>query len=169
MIGRALDRVETWIVGILGLAMLAVAFVQVLARYVLPSLVAGGGEEIVVYLFVWASMIACAGAVTRWAHVRADLLLRALSPFQVRVVEAFNALAAGGFCALLVWYGWEVVDIAILIDERSQTGISFPMWMYYLALPAGALLMLVAYVQALHRILSGRPPAASDRPGEEAI
>ncbi|BBK30078.1 TRAP-type C4-dicarboxylate transport system permease small subunit [Stella humosa] len=158
--GRVLDHIETWIVGILGLAMLAVAIAQVLARYVLPWLVAGGGEEIVVYLFVWAAMIACAGAAARTAHIRADLLLRALSPRQLRIVELINAIAAAGFCALLVWYGWEVVDIALLIDERSQTGISFPMWIYYLALPAGALLMLIAYVGVIHRILTGRAAAA---------
>lgn len=168
MHGRVLDRVETWIVGILGLAMLGVALAQVVARYLLPRLVAGGGDEIVVYLFVWASMIACAGAVTRWAHVRADLLLRVLRPGTVRVLEAVNAIGAGAFCGLLAWYGWEVVDIALLIDERSQTGIAFPMWIYYLALPTGAALMLIAYVQVLHAILAGRPPPGHG-PGEEGI
>lgn len=134
--GRVLDHIETWIVGILGLAMLAVAIAQVLARYVLPWLVAGGGEEIVVYLFVWAAMIACAGR-RRAPRISGPTCCCALSPRQLRIVELINAIAAAGFCALLVWYGWEVVDIALLIDERSQTGISFPMWIYYLALPAG--------------------------------
>lgn len=151
---RTLDHIATWIVGILGLAMLAVAMAQVVARYVMPSLVAGGGEEIVVYLFVWAALIACGSAVTRAAHIRADLLLRLFSHRWLCIVEAFNALAAASFCALLVWYGWNVVDLAILIDERSQTGIAFPMWIYYLALPVGALLMLIAYVGVIHRILA---------------
>ena len=167
MISRTLDHIATWIVGILGLAMLAVAIAQVAARYVMPWLVAGGGEEIVIYLFVWAAMIACASAVTRMTHIRADLLLRMLSRRHVRIVETVNAAAASGFCALLVWYGWEVVDLAILIDERSQTGISFPMWIYYLALPVGALLMLIAYVGIIHRLVSGGDPDATGQTATE--
>jgi TRAP-type C4-dicarboxylate transport system permease small subunit len=164
---HALDRIETWIVGLLGLAMLAVAMGQVVARYLLPTLVAGGGDEIVVYLFVWAALIACGGAVARMAHIRADLLLRLLSRRQLQLVEAFNAVAAAGFCALLVWYGWEVVDLAILIDERSQTGIAFPMWIYYLALPTGALLMLIAYVGVIHRIFADPASIELKDPGTE--
>lgn len=150
--GRVLETLETWVVGTLGLGMLLVALFQVFARYVAPTVVGGGGEEIVVYLFVWAAMLACAGRVTKNGHIRADLFLRVLTPAQVRAVEIVNSLAAIGFCALLVWYGWNVVDIAILIDERSQTGISFPMWIYYLALPVGSGLMLVRFVIVLYRL-----------------
>ncbi len=152
-LGLALRRVETWLIGLLGLCMLSVALFQIVARYAFPSLVAGGSEEIVVYLFVWAAMIACAARVTGDGHIRADLFLRRLSPRAVRLLEVVNASAALGFCAILVWYGWQVVDFSLLIDERSQTGLSFPLWIYYLALPVGGLLMGLRYLLVLWRLL----------------
>ncbi|MBV8915220.1 MAG: TRAP transporter small permease, partial [Acetobacteraceae bacterium] len=63
------------------------------------------------------------------------------------------------FCAGLVWYGWEIVDTALLIDERSSTDLQFPMWIYYLALPVGAVLMLMRYLIRLVRYLLFFDPA----------
>lgn len=84
---RVLHRIETLLVGLAGIAvlLLALALAQVVARYLFPRLVAGGGEELTVYLFVWAALIACAGQVTLMGHVRANLLLRQLPLPLVRV------------------------------------------------------------------------------------
>ena len=54
-----------------------------------------------------------------------------------RWVEMFNCLVAIAFTAGMVWYGWDVVDTALLLDQRSSSDLQFPMWIYYLALPAG--------------------------------
>jgi C4-dicarboxylate transporter DctQ subunit len=78
-------------------------------------------------------------------------VLRLLSPRWLRIVEIFNCLAAVVFCAALVWYGWQIVDTSLLIDETSSTDLQFPMWIYYLALPVGSALMLIRYVMRLVR------------------
>lgn len=149
---RIMNRVEGIIVGVLGLCMLALATFQVATRYLLPGYVTSGMEELIVYIFVWAAMIACAERVSRIGHIRADLLLRKLSPRQLRVAELFGAFLSLVLCVGLTWYGAEVVQIAHLIDERSQTGVSFPMWIFYLALPVGAGLMSLRYVDLIYRL-----------------
>lgn len=151
---KILDKIETFVVGVLGLLMLVIALAQVVARYVFPELVAGGGEEIVVYIFVWAAMIACARQVTLLGHVRANLFLRLMPLKAVRVIEIINVIASLLLCAIFIWFGREIVDIALLIDERSQTGIAFPMWIYYLALPVGAMLMAIRFIALLARLLT---------------
>ena len=55
------------------------------------------------------------------------------------------------FCGALVWYGWQIVDTSLLLDETSSTELQFPMWIYYLALPVGSGLMLVRYFMRLVR------------------
>jgi C4-dicarboxylate transporter DctQ subunit len=65
----------------------------------------------------------------------------------------FNCLVALAFCAGLVVCGWSIVETAWMLDERSYTGLGFPMWVYDLALPAGGALMFVRYLLRLGRYL----------------
>ena len=55
------------------------------------------------------------------------------------------------FSAGLTWYGSEIVETALLLDERSSTGLQFPMWIYDLALPAGGALMVSRYLIRIYR------------------
>ncbi len=66
-------------------------------------------------------------------------------------MEVFNCLVAIAFTVGMVWYGWEVVDTAVLLDQRSSSDLQFPIWIYYAALPAGGLLMLIRYCVRLYR------------------
>ena len=63
----------------------------------------------------------------------------------------FNCLVAIAFTLGMVWYGWEVVDTALLLDQRSSSDLQFPLWIYYTALPAGGGLMLMRYLIRLFR------------------
>jgi C4-dicarboxylate transporter DctQ subunit len=84
-------------------------------------------------------------------HVRPDLVLRLVPPGGQRWLEAFNCVVALVFCGGMIWYGWQIVDTSLLLDERSSSGLQFPMWIYYLALPVGGLLMTVRYLIRLYR------------------
>jgi C4-dicarboxylate transporter, DctQ subunit len=145
------DRIEETLVGLLGLIALAIGLWQVVGRYFDPERAISYAEEVIVYLVIWAIMIVSSQLVRRDGHVRPDLVLRLLPPKVLRWVEIFNCLAALVFCVALVWYGWQIVDTALLIDEHSSTDLQFPMWIYYLALPVGSALMAVRYLIRLIR------------------
>jgi C4-dicarboxylate transporter DctQ subunit len=51
----------------------------------------------------------------------------------------------------MLWYGWQVVGTAILLDQTSSSDLQFPLWIYYLALPTGGALMLGRYAIRLVR------------------
>jgi C4-dicarboxylate transporter, DctQ subunit len=108
---------------------------------------------VIVYTAVWAVMLVASDLVRTNAHVRPDLVLRLLPPGAQRWVEVFNCLVAIGFTFGMVWYGWEVVDTAVLLDQRSSSDLQFPIWIYYAALPVGGLLMLLRYCVRLLRYL----------------
>jgi C4-dicarboxylate transporter DctQ subunit len=139
------DRAEQAIVGILGLAALACAAWQVLSRYFFPQQSIGYAEEVIVYLVIWAVMVVTSQLVRTDSHVRPDVLRNVVPAGVARWLEMFNCVAAIGFCVALTWYGWQIVDIARAIDERSASDLRFPMWIYYAALPAGGGLMAIRY------------------------
>jgi C4-dicarboxylate transporter DctQ subunit len=145
------DRVEQTLVGILGALTLVVGMVQVVGRYLDPEHAISWAEEVIVYLAVWAVMIISSQLVRTDGHVRPDLVLRVLPPQAQRWVEVFNCLVALTFCGGMVWYGWQIVDTSMLLDERSSTGLEFPMWIYYASLPTGGALMFIRYVMRLVR------------------
>ncbi len=153
------DRIERTLVGLLGALAMLVGLVQVLGRYLFPSLAISWAEEVIVYLVVWAVMIVSSQLVRTDGHVRPDLVLRLVRPNGQRWLEAFNCVVALIFSGAMVWYGWEIVDTSLLLDERSSSGLQFPMWIYYSALPAGGVLMTVRYLIRLFRYLFRFDPA----------
>ncbi len=96
-------------------------------------------------------MIVASELVQTDGHVRPDLVLRLLRPGAQRWVEMFNCLVAIAFTFGMVWYGWQVVSTALLLDQRSSSDLQFPIWIYYMALPVGGGLMLLRYIIRLVR------------------
>lgn len=147
----AWDWVERIVVGLLGAFALVIAVLQVFGRYIDPADAITWAEEVIVYVAVWAVMIVASNLVKTDGHVRPDLVLRILPAHAQRWVETFNCLVAIVFCLGMVWYGWDVVNTALLLDQRSSSDLQFPIWIYYLALPVGGGLMLVRYCIRLVR------------------
>jgi C4-dicarboxylate transporter, DctQ subunit len=147
----AWDRVERTLVGVLGGAAMLIAAVQVFGRYIDPVHAITWAEEVIVYIAVWAVMIIASQLVRTDGHVRPDLVLRILPAGAQRWFEMFNCLVAIAFTFGMLWYGWKVVDTALLFDQRSSTDLQFPVWIYYTALPVGGGLMLIRYIIRLYR------------------
>ena len=70
-----------------------------------------------------------------------------------------NCCVAIAFCAGLAYCGFQVADVARSLDERSITGLEFPMWIYYSAILTGAVLMLLRYVIKLYHLVFRFDPA----------
>ncbi|MGA7996431.1 MAG: TRAP transporter small permease [Bradyrhizobium sp.] len=159
------NRAEQTLVGVFGLVALAFALWQIVSRYFFPRQSISYAEEVIVYLLIWAIMIVSSQLVRTDGHVRPDLVLNVVPAAVARWMEVLNCVAAIAFCGALVWYGRQVVDIALLIDERSASDLRFPMWIYYAALPVGGLLMLLRYVIRLVGMVTGRDVMPARRPG----
>lgn len=159
------DRAERTIIGLLGLAALVLALWESLSRHLRPEASIGYAEEVIVYLVIWAAMIASSQLVRNDRHVRSDLIFSIVPARMSRWLEIFNCVAAMVFCAALVWYGSEVVATSRLIDERSSSVLRFPMWLYYATLPAGGGLMLIRYAIRLTGMITGSDEHSSRRHG----
>ena len=158
---RAWDFTERTLIGLLGAGALGIGTYQVIGRYIDPRISFQYGDELVVYLTVWAVFLASSQLVRTDGHVRPDIVLRLLRPGVARWVEAFNCCVAIAFCAGLVWCGWQITQGSWELDERSITGLEFPMWIYYASVLAGGALMLVRYLIRLHRFVFRFDPATT--------
>ena len=159
---RLWDSTEQILAGILGLVGLGFGLWQVLGRYLFPRQAISYAEEVIVYLIIWAVMLISSDLVGRDGHVRSDLVLRLIPKPALRWIEVLNCVIALMFCAGLVWYGWQIVDTALLLDERSSTDLQFPKWIYYLSLPVGSALMFVRYLLRLVRYAMFYEPDITD-------
>lgn len=153
-LARWWDSVEHFLIGLLaGVALLLAAYTMA-TRYFAPAHSPDWGDEVQVFLVIWAVFLAGSTLVARERHVRADLVLRSLPEGMQRALEAFNSAAALFFCAVMTWYGVEMTHQAWLFDDRTVSSLRFPLWIYYACLPAGMALMGLRYLRRLHLCLS---------------
>jgi C4-dicarboxylate transporter, DctQ subunit len=149
---HAWDTLETYAAGLLGAAALGLAFYQVIMRYLFNN-APEGAEEGVLYLVIWAVFIISSRLVRDDEHVGADFLVGRLSIPTRRAVAIATTFLALVFCVVVVWYGAQIVDAALTMDERSTTRMRFPMWLAYLSVPAGTALIGLSCVYRLDLLI----------------
>jgi len=160
---RALTRFETLLMGgVAGVAILLVVY-EVVARYLVPSMLTNWGGEVIIYLIVSAVLIGGGSLVTSGQHVRADLFIR-LAPRPVRRTAEIASLIAGlVYCGIVAWYGLDMVEFARMIDIRSDSSLQFPQWIFYIIVPLAFGSMSVRYALLLWRtVVSGADPYPSE-------
>ena len=132
---------------------------EILTRYLFPQHAPDWGEEVIVYVVMWGVFMSGSGLVGDNHHVRADIIVRMLGEQQQRLCEIFNTLLGIGFTGAMAWFGWEVVEFALMLDERSISSLRFPIAWYYLCLPVGMGLMALRFTIRLYELLFRFDPA----------
>ncbi|WP_161632224.1 TRAP transporter small permease [Aliihoeflea sp. 2WW] len=160
-------RVETIIIGGLMGAAMALVFYTVLMRYVSPANAPRFTDEIVVYGVMWAVMLAWGGVSRSRNHVRADLVLHVMPPRLRHLSEIAANVVGFAFALFLGWFGYLVAYEAWDFGDLSPTNIRFPLWVYYSALPIGALLMALGHARAAMEMIVDGPTDEKLQIGEE--
>jgi TRAP-type C4-dicarboxylate transport system permease small subunit len=155
--------------GILAAGMLLVAMAvlcqMLLVRYLLHA-ASYWQTELVSYALVGATFLGAPYALTVGGHLNVDFLPRRLSPrFRLPVALAVNLLA-GLFCltitalAAAAWYD------AWAGERRSETLWAVPLWIPYLAMPAGFAVLSLQYIANVLGLSAGRPAPFGLPPGQ---
>lgn len=151
-------------IGALGLMAIIMAGYSTAARYLYPSAAPDWGEEVVVYLSVWALWLAAGSLARRGAHIRAEFLVERLGPRAQHAFELFHAIVGILFTLAMGYAGLRIVLLSIATGERSESTLGLPLALYYAAMPVGMVLMLAGYAVRLltvARAISG--PATRER------
>lgn len=143
-------------------------FVQVVLRY-LFNYSLSWSEEIARYLIVWFVFIGSSIAVREKAHATMDALVTYLPQTGKRIFSLLANLVSIVFCVLLVWSGSSMVS-GVMEFGTVTPSTGMPMYIPYLALPVGACLMLIRFLQLLIQDVKsfGSPSQSITQTKEEA-
>lgn len=147
---------ETGATGLLALAAALLTVSESVLRYLAPTMLPDWGAEVTVYLVGWAVMLSASRLVREKMHVSVDMLVERTPPRLQVALRLFTCLLGVAVAGVIAWAGWLMVDFALMLGERSDSSIRFPMWGYYAAIPTGFALCASTYLWQIIRILSGR-------------
>lgn len=174
---RFLDRFEETFISLLMVAAVVLIFVAVCQRYSVSLLadlvswsrahgyeslmalarstyrsVAGinllWAQELCIYLFVWMAKFGAAYGVRVGIHVGVDVLVNSVGPRWRHLLVVISLFAGALFTAIVAWIGGSFV-YGIAQTAQVSADLEVPVWIVYLAVPAGSLLMCFRFLQAL--------------------
>ena len=141
-LGLALSNMAEIIAAALLIAVIILNLAQVFFRYVLVDPLSWS-EESMRYSTTWLVLLAGSSALFRGEHMLINLFENIASKRIRNVIKQAVLLCIGGFCVLLMWEGFPAA-----IDNMRQVSpaMGIPMTVPYLAIPAGASLMLIKVI-----------------------
>lgn len=155
-----LARIDSFVVGTFGLGALLLAVVNVLLRAIAPQHAIEWGDEVQVYLVVWAVCVSFAAVTAADRHIKADLLVGMMPPGMQRALAIGGDILGVVMSAALCWLGYLVTYESWDFGDVSTTTLRFPLWIYQASLPVGMALMTVSYLMRLVGHLKPRGQAA---------
>jgi len=131
-------------VGLMLFTMVAVVFLQILVRFVLPKfgLVVSvpWTEELARYLMIWCIFLGAAAATRAGDLIAMDTLTTVLAPKNAWRLKLFAYLVTMAFFAFLIVVGVRWMEFGLL---EYSTVMDIPMVVVYLAMPVGGALALI--------------------------
>jgi TRAP-type C4-dicarboxylate transport system permease small subunit len=141
--------------------MVAITFVTVITRYVFEAPLSYV-DQLVPNLFVWVTFLGASAAMRRRAHLG---LSAVYDVFPAGARAALDVLILAGTAALFLvtaWFGWQVVQLQL--QNQLMNTLGYPAWMVGVAVPAGALLLVVRAVEAWWNHRRGHDAAPASPP-----
>ncbi|PID21756.1 C4-dicarboxylate ABC transporter permease [Sporosarcina sp. P3] len=143
-------KMEEWLLIISTLFIVALVFLQVLSRYVF-NISVGWSAELARYLLIWITWISMSYTIRKNDHIKITLLVDRLPVNVQKVVQVLVVLLWSVFAFVMAIVGTQVVQTLKLMGQKTST-LGLPMWVVYLIIPIGGVLMLIRLVQRLYFI-----------------
>lgn len=161
MFNRFIDQLEEWLIAIFMGAATLVVFLAIAHRYssnfpwlwqYTKSINTSWAQELCIYLFIWMAKFGAAYGVRTGIHIGVDALVRKLSAAKQRFFIILSLLCGAFFTSVIAVMGAKFV---VFIHNTGQVSpdMEMPMWIVYLAIPLGSILMCYRFIQVLIRYL----------------
>ena len=141
-----------FMVGLLTMVLLSI--VSRLAHFHVPGTDAYAG-----YLMAGAGFLALAHTLKRGEHIRVTLLLSVLRGGGKRGVELWALGAATFLAGLAAFYSCKLAWQSHVFNDISTSNDATPLWIPQLAMAAGNLILLVAFIDELVLEWRGQRPS----------
>jgi len=103
-------------------------------------------EELVVAVFVLITLLAAALCAKDGELVNLNLLHQKLPAKAKKVVDVITLVLCIGFCAVLVYYGFDKVATQMANGKRTFV-LNWPEWIFWSFIPVGAICMILHFIE----------------------
>ncbi len=148
-----LNAVLRGLSGISFLAMVVLTCWQVFTRYILKN-PSTWSEELVSYLFAWASLMGSVIVTSERGHMNIPILVERLSLRGRKAVNCFCGLIAFLFSAVILVYGG--IQISNLAMGQMTSSLGVPVGIFYLVLPICGFLNMIYTGMDMINMIKGR-------------
>lgn len=156
---NGLNHILNALTGASFLVMVAITTWQVVARYIFKN-PSTWSEELVSYMFAWASLFGACLVTGERGHMNIPLLVEKLSEKGQKVLSVIGEITALLFSLIILLYGGAQITQLAMGQLTSSLGVA--VGMFYVALPiAGVLNSVFCILNILDIIKNGIPAAES--------
>lgn len=146
-INNILNHLEEYFTAVSLFFISLLVFTQAFLRYGFNTSISWS-DEVSRYMIIWIIFIGSSIAVREKAHAAVDAITAFLPGLFQRIFSVIVNLIAITFCVFAIWSGYKMVSNSLAFDTVTAT-LGIPMAIPYLAIPVGASLMLIRFIQLL--------------------
>ncbi|MFL1407082.1 TRAP transporter small permease subunit [Marinobacter sp. M1N3S26] len=171
-LSRAVTRLNSllgvWILSYLVIVMVVLLLFEIVARYVFSSPTIWASE--MTQMMFGAYIILSGGfLLVRKGHINVDILYDRLGAHGKAAVNIATCFLFFAFMAVILKEGWVMAEESWAMGETSFSAWNPPIWPLKIAIPVGAMLLLLQGVVSIVGdvfVLMGRPDLARRIEGE---
>jgi TRAP-type C4-dicarboxylate transport system permease small subunit len=158
---NALYLAAAWVAAAMMVGVLVMVTIGILGRQL--NFYVPGTDAYAGYLMAGAGFMALAHTFTRGEHIRVTLLLQAVGARPRRALEIWSLLVAVFLGAVLAFYSARLAWQSHEFHDISTGNDATPLWIPQLGMAIGTVVLLIALVDELVLVLSGRRDPAAER------
>ena len=147
-----LNRILNVLAGVSFIAMVILTCWQVFTRYVLQN-PSSWSEELVSYLFAWASLFGASLITGERGHMNIPILVERMGPGARKALSIFGELVAFAFSAVILVYGG--IQITNLAMGQMTSSLGVAVGVFYVVLPVCGVLIMIYTVLNIADISKG--------------
>jgi C4-dicarboxylate transporter DctQ subunit len=125
----------------------ALAFVNVVARYIFDSSLTWA-SELTIYFFLWSVFFGAVYCFHKDAHIAVSIIVDIVPTKVSKVMLIFSKIASLIFLFAVAYYGYQYLVFVRELEEMS-VDLEIPMWIPYLVIPVSFFLMSIRVLEKL--------------------
>lgn len=149
---NVLTKALNVLAGVSFIAMVLLTCWQVFTRYVLQN-PSSWSEELVSYLFAWASLLGASLITGERGHMNIPILVDRMSPPVQKALNIFGELIAFAFSGIILVYGG--IEISQLAMGQMTSSLGVAVGVFYVVMPLCGVLNMIYTVLNIVDICKG--------------
>ena len=164
---NVLSYLESAIQVIIGIVITVIAFANVCVRYLSNGQLAYT-EELVVNIFVLMIMCGCSLCARDGSLISLSLVFDSVGKKGKKIVAVVGGLLSIFFYVVLGWTGWQK-SMNLFAKGKLTASLLIPEGLFMLALPIGALLLILHTIEFTMDVLTEQAPFMKEEKKEELL